>query len=131
MYAAAIDHMSWRCQEAHAERVLCCAVGNQLTGSIPDRFRTATRLATFLGYGNSFTGSIPASLGAARSLVTLDLSANSLNGTVPASLVNASELQFFIVRDNLLSGEAASLVCPLQKTANPQTALGRLGRLQR
>lgn len=104
------------------------AVGNKLTGSVPDKITSLTNLVFLnLAYNqlqgaipwqlgglqnleglilanNQLTGSIPAFLGNLSKLVVLDLSFNSLKGNIPKELGKLSQLRSLLLNNNSLSG---------------------------
>jgi Leucine-rich repeat (LRR) protein len=103
-------------------------IGNSYTGTIPDEWRSLTRLKvlniqssqlygqlpTWLGdfaelqsldlSGNRIDGTIPTSIGSLKRLTNLDLSSNLLTGTLPSSLGQLTNLKCLVLTNNQLNG---------------------------
>ncbi|VAH21365.1 unnamed protein product [Triticum turgidum subsp. durum] len=85
---------------------------NKLTGVIPERLGTLTKLIKLCLSGNGFSGEIPASLAQLPSLVFLWLFENKLTGALPAELgMHSPSLRDIQVDDNDLSGPIPAGVC--------------------
>ncbi|CAI0441618.1 unnamed protein product, partial [Linum tenue] len=79
--------------------------GNNLTGEIPDCWKTWPSLSSIRLGGNKLSGKIPKSLGYVSSLVSLRLQNNRLSGQIPPSLQNCSRLVIVDLSDNGLEGK--------------------------
>ncbi|XP_044979290.1 receptor-like protein kinase HSL1 [Hordeum vulgare subsp. vulgare] len=85
---------------------------NMLTGVIPERLGTLSKLIKLCMSGNGFSGEIPASLAQLPSLVFLWLFNNKLNGVLPAELgMHSPSLRDIQVDGNDLSGPIPAGVC--------------------
>ncbi|KAM0879130.1 hypothetical protein ACQ4PT_034451 [Festuca glaucescens] len=85
---------------------------NELTGAIPEKFGSLTKLVNLNLNTNSFSGEIPGSLARLPSLVFLWLFENKLTGPLPAELgMHSPALRDIQVDDNELSGPIPAGVC--------------------
>ncbi len=81
--------------------------GNDLSGSIPDNFITASSLTPTIDIrmnNNRFTGTIPNNLFSSINLIALDLNHNQLSGTISTSIGLRSELNYLNLGYNSISG---------------------------
>ena len=78
---------------------------NQLTGQIPTKVGSLTKLRWLSLGGNDLTGEIPPELGNLSSLDWLSLSNSHLTGEIPTQLANLAKLTWLWLGGNELTGE--------------------------
>ena len=83
-------------------------IGNSYTGTIPDEWRSLTRLKVLIIQSNQLYGQLPTWLGDFAELQNLDLSSNRIDGTIPTSIGSLKRLTNLDLSSNLLTGTLPS-----------------------
>ncbi|GAB4831098.1 hypothetical protein Ancab_005108, partial [Ancistrocladus abbreviatus] len=78
---------------------------NALSGEIPLRLESFSKIQAVNLSHNKFTGSIPETFSNLSQIESLDLSYNYLNGSIPSQLIKLNSLVVFNVAHNNLSGK--------------------------
>ncbi|KAL5713345.1 non-specific serine/threonine protein kinase [Ranunculus cassubicifolius] len=80
------------------------AMGNRISGIIPEDIRNLINIESILLQENSLTGNIPLEIGNLPKLVEINLQGNLFSGQIPLTLGNLTQLTILNLGDNSLSG---------------------------
>ncbi|KDP33800.1 hypothetical protein JCGZ_07371 [Jatropha curcas] len=78
---------------------------NRFTGKLPEFLCSNGKLVGLVAFDSSLSGPLPESLGNCSSLLMLHISNNAFSGNIPVGLWQALNMKFFMISDNLFTGE--------------------------
>jgi Leucine-rich repeat (LRR) protein len=81
---------------------------NFLTGTLPSRLMSLTRLTELHLQRNSFSGTLPSRIGQLTELASLQIHHNTFSSTLPRGLTRLTKLEDFDASDNDFSGRISS-----------------------
>mmetsp|Transcript_10302 Transcript_10302/g.23821 ORF Transcript_10302/g.23821 Transcript_10302/m.23821 type:complete len:230 (-) Transcript_10302:427-1116(-) len=97
-----------------------------LTGTIPTRLASLTRLTQLSLQSNDLSGTIPSELSRLSVLESLDLGGNRLNGTIPQELASLTNLEILILQNCELTGTIPAQLSTLTSLINMNLSQNRL-----